>query len=96
VFFDLVRVYCTTFGAGGPPTLGGAVTFGGGAKAVRSFADAGIPDGSPLSWAIEDLGVPGREAGTGTYSAAAGTVTRNTTSSTNGNNPLALSGQAQL
>jgi hypothetical protein len=96
VFFDLVRVYCTTAGSGGPLALGGAVTFGGTAKAFRSFADAGIPDGAALSWAIEDLGVPGREAGTGVYSAGAGTLTRNTTSSTSGNNPLALSGQAQL
>jgi hypothetical protein len=96
VFFDLVRVYCTTVGSGGPLALGGAVTFGGTAKAFRSFADAGIPDGAALSWAIEDLGVPGREAGTGVYSAGAGTLTRNTTSSTSGNNPLALSGQAQL
>jgi hypothetical protein len=96
VFFDLVRVYCTTLGSAGPLTLGGAVTFTGGAKAFRSFADAGIPDGAALSWAIEDLSLPGREAGTGTYSASAGTLTRNTTSSTNGNSPLNLSGQAQL
>jgi hypothetical protein len=91
-----VRVYCTTVGSGGPLAVGGAVTFGGAAKAFRSFADAGIPDGAALSWAIEDLGVPGREAGTGVYSAGAGTLTRITTSSTRGNNPLALSGQAQL
>lgn len=96
VFFDLVRVYCTTLGSAGPLALGGAVTFSGGAKAFRSFADAGIPDGAALSWAIEDLSLPGREAGTGTYSAGAGTVTRNTTSSTNANSPLDLSGQAQL
>ena len=96
VFFDLVRVYCTTLGTAGPLALGGAVTFTGGAKAFRSFADAGIPDGAALSWAIEDLSLPGREAGTGTYSASAGTLTRNTMSSTNGNSPLNLSGQAQL
>lgn len=96
VFFDLVRVYCTTVGSSGPLALGGAVTFSGGAKAFRSFADAGIPDGAVLSWAVEDLSLPGREAGTGIYSASAGTLTRNTTSSTNGNTPLNLSGQAQL
>jgi hypothetical protein len=95
-FFDLVRVYCTTAGTGGPLALGGAVTFAGGAEAFRSFSDAAIPNGTTLSWAIEDLGVPGREAGFGTYSASAGTLTRNTTSSTNGGNPLNLSGQAQL
>jgi len=96
VYYDLVRVYCTTVGTGGPLTLSGAVSFAGGTEAFRSFANAAVPDGTTVSWAIEDLGVPGREAGFGTYSASAGTLTRNTTSSTNGGNPLSLSGQAQL
>src|ERR1700677_2236036 len=95
-FFDLVRVLCTTSGTGGPLTLGGAVTFSGGAKAFRSFSDAGVPNGALVSWAIEDLVAPGREAGNGTYSASAGTVTRNTTSSTNSGSAINLSGQAQL
>jgi hypothetical protein len=95
-FFDLVRVYCTTTGTAAPLTLAGAVTFSGGNKAFRSFSDASVPDGAQISWAIEDLVGGGREAGTGTYSASAGTVTRNTTSSTNGNVALNLSGQAQL
>lgn len=95
-FFDLVRVYCTTLGTGGPLSLGGAVTFSSGAKSFRTFSDAGVADGAKISWAIEDLAAPGREAGTGVYSAGSGTVTRNTGASTNGNAPLSLSGQAQL
>jgi hypothetical protein len=88
--YDIVRVYTVSAGTGSPIALGAAV------PTFRTPAQAGIPDGARLSYAIEDIFGGGRETGWGTYAASGQTLTRNTTSSSNVNNPISLSGQAQI
>lgn len=88
--YDIVRVYTATVGTGSPLALGAAVT------TFRTPVQAGIADGAQLSYGIEDVAGNGREVGYGTYSAGAQTLTRNCTGSTNSNNPINLSGQAQI
>jgi hypothetical protein len=88
--YDIVRVYTATAGTAAPIVLGAAV------PTFRTPAQAGIPDGARLSYAIEDIFGGGRETGWGIYAAGAQTLTRNTTSSSNANNPISLSGQAQI
>jgi hypothetical protein len=88
--YDIVRVYTATAGTGSPIALGAAI------PTFRTPAQAGIPDGARLSYAIEDIFGGGRETGWGVYTAGAQTLTRNTTSSSNANNPISLSGQAQI
>lgn len=55
-----------------------------------SFADAGVTNGSTISYSILDGNEA--EAGRGTYSS--GTLTRSVHTSTNGNDPIDLSGSA--
>lgn len=85
--FDLVRVRVVSTGTGGPLQLG--QPDGGG----RGFAAAGVPDGATVSYGLAQGAL--RETGTGTYNAAAQTVTRGFGASTTGS-PIALDGTAVL
>lgn len=81
---DLVAVATATTGAG-------SVTLGAALPGFRTFAAAGVVDGSIVSYAIEDAG--GRETGRGTYTAGTSTLTRTLKASSTGA-LLDLSGQA--
>jgi hypothetical protein len=88
--YDLVRMTTPTTGTG-TLTLGGAVS------SFRSFADASVPDGTTVRYALADHGVSpiAREWGTGVYSLGAQTLTRVLGGSSTGS-LLNLSGSAHV
>lgn len=83
---NLVRVVSSTVGTG-------AITLGAAVSGCLTFAGAGVPDGSVVSYGISD-GV-NSEVGRGTYNA--GVLTRTTIlASTNGGAAINLSGSEQV
>src|SRR5262249_27001104 len=77
------------------PTSGtGTLALGSAVASFLSFAQAGVQDGDTVTYAIEDGS--NREIGRGVYSQANGTLTRTVLKSSNGNNPINLSGSAQV
>lgn len=86
--YDLARVLTATVGTG-TLTLGAAV------PPWLTFAQAGVPDGATVSYAIED-GTLNSEIGTGVYTASGTTLTRTVTKSSNSNSAINLSGSAQV
>lgn len=87
--FDLCRVNTPTTGTG-------TLTLGTPVAGFLSFAQAGVPNGAVVSYGIADGA--SSEVGSGTYSAGAGTLTRNVYRSTGAGNTAAinLSGAAQV
>lgn len=85
--FDLARVSSATVGAG-------TITLGAAVSGYLTFALAGVADGDIVSYGIKDGA--NSEAGTGTYTAASTTLTRNVTKSTNANAAINLSGGAEV
>lgn len=86
--FNMVRMTCATAGTG-------TLTL---AAAVPSFLSSSptIPDGTTVSYLIEDGNGTGREVGFGTYGANGQTLTRNPLASTNGGAAISLSGNSQV
>src|SRR5262249_18663253 len=60
-----------------------------------SFAGAGVPDGTDVSYLILDAN-NSWEVGHGTYTASGTTLSRNVTNSSNANSAINLSGSAQV
>ena len=86
--FNLARVFTATVGTG-TMTLGGAV------QGFLTFANAGALDGDQIEYSISDGA--NSEKGTGIYNSAGPTISRLFIySSTNGNNAISLSGNAQV
>lgn len=86
--FHLVRVNSATAGTG-TLTLGTAVA------GCLTFADAGVPDGAVVGYAIHDGS--DTEVGRGTFNSGAGTLTRDTVlASTNSGNKINCSGNEQV
>ena len=86
-FYNLAQMTTSTVGTG-TITLSSAVT------GYLTFAQAGVTDGATVSYGIVDGN--NREVGTGVYTAGGTTLTRNVISSTNSNNKISLSGNAQV
>lgn len=85
---NLARMTTTTTGAG-------TVTLGAAVPGHLTFANAGVADGSVLTYAIADGA--NSEIGRGTYAAAGPTLTRTAIlRSTNGGLALSLSGSAEV
>lgn len=72
----------------------GAVTLAAPVAGHISFSQAGLRDGDDISYAILDGA--GSELGRGIYSISGPTLTRNVLQSTNNNEPLDLSGSAEV
>lgn len=80
----------------------GTLTVGSAVVPWLTFAQAGVVTGT-VSYGLESYttGVGGRipqgsEIGTGTYNSGTGTLTRNVTNSSNSNNPINLTGDAEV
>jgi hypothetical protein len=87
VLFNIARMGTGTTGTG-------TITLGAAAQSFLTFAQAGAVDQQVVRYLIEDP--PNREVGTGTYTSAGTTLTRTVIKSTNSNNPISLSGVAQV
>jgi hypothetical protein len=85
--FNLARMTTATIGTG-------TITLGAATSGFLSFATAGVVDADIVAYGIKDGA--NSEVGTGTYTAAGTTLTRNVTSSTNGNAAISLSGSAEV
>lgn len=85
--YNLVKVSTSTVGTG-------TVTLGAAILGYLSPSQAGVPTGSVVSYGIVDGN--NREVGTGTYTSATNTLTRNVINSTNSNNAISLTGSAQV
>lgn len=84
---NLARMLTATTGTG-TITLGSAVT------GMLSFAAAGAEDGKTYFYAIRDGA--NSEVGYGVYTSSGTTFTRNVIKSTNSDNPISLSGTAEI
>ncbi|PWT88191.1 MAG: hypothetical protein C5B54_11010 [Acidobacteria bacterium] len=89
--FNLVRVLTPTTGTG-------TLMLGAPVQSFLSFEQAGAQDKDRITYSIDDVlnSIGQREIGRGVYSTTGPTLTRKVLSSTNGNNPLNLSGNAQV
>lgn len=87
-FVNQARMNTSTVGTG-TLTLTTAV------PPFNTFATAGVIDGDVVAYSIID-GTTNSEKGWGLYTAAGTTLTRNVFQSTNANNPINLSGNAQV
>jgi len=85
--YNLARMSTATIGTG-------TLTLGSAASGFLSFAAAGIQNGDTITYAIEDGN--NREIGRGVYTSSGATLTRSVLKSTNNNNPISLSGSAQV
>lgn len=85
--YSLARVSTATVGTG-------TITLGAAVSGCLTFAQAGAADGDIVAYGIRD-GVNG-EVGYGTYTASGTTLTRTVTKSTNSNNAISLSGNAEV
>jgi len=85
--YNLARMTTATTGTG-TLTLGSAV------PGFLTFAQAGIQDQDLITYCIGDGN--NREIGRGVYTATGTTLTRGALNSTNSNNPISLSGNAQV
>lgn len=75
------------------PTIGtGTLTLGPAVDGFQSFAAAGVMDGDTLRYVIEDGDA--WEIGTGSYSAAGPSLTRNPVESSGGGSTIAITGSA--
>lgn len=87
VLGNLVRVATATTGTG-------TVTLGSALPGALTFAGAGIPNGSTVSYSIAEGA--NTEVGRGVYSTTGPTLTRSVLVSTNSNNPINLTGTATV
>jgi hypothetical protein len=85
--FNLAKMTTLTVGTG-------TITLGSAVPGFLTFAQAGVPTGTTVSYGIAD-GI-NSEVGVGVYTAAGTTLTRNATRSTNNNTPIPLSGFAHV
>jgi microcystin-dependent protein len=85
--YNLARVNTTTTGTG-------TITLGTPVVGFLAFSSAGVVDGDTVSYGIFDGA--NSETGTGVYTSSGTTLTRSVTVSTNSNNPISLTGQAQV
>ena len=85
--WDRVKVSTATTGTG-------TLTLGSAQLGFRSFADAGVPNGATVSYAIEDG--TAWEVGRGTYATSGTTLTRVVSTSSNANAALSLTGNAKV
>ena len=85
--FELARMTTATTGTG-TITLGSAVT------GFLSFAAAGVANGNSVFYCIRDGAHS--EVGYGTYTSSGTTLSRNVIKSTNSDNPISLSGTAEV
>lgn len=85
--YNIARMDTATTGTG-TITLGSAVT------GFLSFAGAGVQNGETVTYGIEDGSA--REIGRGVYTTSGTTLTRTVLKSTNSDNPISLSGTAEV
>src|SRR5947207_3345680 len=85
--YNLARMTTATTGTG-------TIALGAAVSGYLSFAQAGVADGTTVSYGINDGA--NSEVGTGVYAAAGTTLTRAVTKSTNSNAAISLSGTAQV
>lgn len=85
--YNLARVTTTTTGTG-------TITLGAAVDGFKDFATAGVTDGQVVTYSVRDGN--NSEVGRGTYTASGTTLTRTVLSSTNSNNPIDLSGSAEV
>lgn len=86
-FYNRVKFTTATTGTGGTLTVGSAVA------GFRTPAQASIPDGTILSYVIEDA-ANAWETGWGVYTVSGTTLSRNVRQSSNSNTAINLSGTA--
>lgn len=72
----------------------GTITLGSAAAGSLTFDQAGVPNGQTVTYAIKDGA--SSEIGRGVYAASGTTLTRSVLYSTNSNNPISLSGTAEV
>lgn len=72
----------------------GTVTLGSAASGYQSFANAGVSDGSTVRYVIEEGN--NWEIGTGVYTSAGTTLTRNVLESSNSGAAITLAGAAEI
>lgn len=85
--YNLARVATATTGTG-------TITLGAAVPGCLTFAQAGVKNGDIVSYGIADSA--NSEVGSGIYSSTGPTLTRAVLASTNSNNPINLSGTAQV
>jgi hypothetical protein len=85
--YNLARMTTATSGTG-------TITLGSAVSGFLTFALAGVLSGDIVSYGIVDGA--NREVGYGTYTSGGTTLTRNVLNSTNSNNPISLSGSAEV
>jgi hypothetical protein len=90
VLKNLARMTTATTGTG-------TITLGAAVSGFLTFAQAGLANGQHVSYGINDAGSGNGEVGRGTYSASAGTLSRDVIlASTNSGAAINLSGSAQV
>lgn len=85
--YNLARMTTATVGTG-------TITLGSAKAGYLSFASAGVSNGDVIAYAITDGA--NAEIGYGVYTSSGTTLTRNVRNSTNSNNAISLSGNAEV